>query len=502
MASSDPDELDDPFSVLVSVLQEPEQMRSQLPRIVSLFEDDDRRVRLSAAWACTAIANELEDEDTIAYLIRRLSDRLDEEHVSLELTTTLDYLSTRYSKQVEQVLSQLHEEERERGSIPLPQVGNFTRSSYYSTEPSRDGMGRTKIAGSDTDDDPRSAYTNSQREDTDQTRRVSEDDTEETEDGRERDEQSTDDSEEGGGPSTDDDQEEAFGAMGEQRTAITGIATASRFDKLHLLASRRRQRYADVYDALVGRGSEEEAVALRLFHDPPDASDRVEFVARMRTQLTRWEAVSDHPHVVTVLDWGIDPKPWLATRFAGEPLAESESIPAGRVFDDAIGLAAAVSHLHASGVVHGGIDPGNVAYPDDVMGSDTQQQPLLDNVGLMNAFRYHFEPALHLDPRYAAPEYFDSQYGGIDHRTDIYQLGAVLYYLFTGQPPYTGEFEQVREGVLTEEPTAPSTIREDVPATVDEIIKKSMARDKLTRYETVEHLEQDLVGIRRRGEDG
>ncbi len=483
MASSDPDKLAEPFSTLVSVLDDPDEGKKRLPRIVSFFESDDRRVRLCAAWACSAVANELEDEDTVEYLVRRLSDRLDEEYVSLELTTTLDYISTRYSGQVERVLEQMDEEERNRGSIPLPRVGNFTRSNYYNSDQSRDGVGRTQIAGAGGGEDPRRSYADSQREERERTE-------------HERDSDGSDDDQ------TDDEEETAFGAMGEERTEVASIATGSRFDKLHILAARQRERYADIYDALVGTGSEEEAVALRLFHDPEETDDQFDYVARMETQLSHWEAVSGHDHIVTALDWGVDPKPWLATLFAGESLAETGRVPAGRVLDDAIGLADVVSHLHNNGVVHAGIDPGNVVYPGDLIEGEGQQPPLLDNVGLMNVFRLHFEPALHLDPRYAAPEYFDSQYGGIDHTTDIYQLGAVLYQLFTGQPPYSGQFDQVRETVLNEHPSPPSTVAEDVPPAVDDIITKSMARQKLTRYETVEHLQQELVGIQRRDEDG
>jgi serine/threonine protein kinase len=490
MASSDPDELDEPFSVLVSVLEDPQRGRERLPRIVGFFESDDRRVRLSAAWACSAVANELEDEDTIEYLVRRLSDRLDEEYVSLELTTTLDYVSTRYSEQVERVLEAMDEEERERGEIPLPRVGNFTRSNYYSNDHSRDNVGRTRVAGQGGGTDPRTAYSDAEREE----RQQRDDESDSAEDG----EGSGGD----GGPSTDEDQEEAFGAMGQQRTEVASIATRSSFDKLHILAARQRERYADIYDALIGSGGEEEAVALRLFHDPEGNADQFDYVARMETQLTNWETVSDHPHVVTVYDWGVEPKPWLATLFAGESLAEHGRVPPGRVLEDAVNLADAVSHLHHNGVVHAGLDPGNVAYPDDLVEGEGQQPPLLDNVGLMNAFRFHFEPALHLDPRFAAPEYFDSQYGTIDHATDIYQLGAVLYQLFTGTPPYTGQFEQVRERVLNDRPPVPSDAVDDVPAEIDAIVTKAMARQKLTRYETVEHLQQELLGMRGGGQDG
>jgi serine/threonine protein kinase len=115
----------------------------------------------------------------------------------------------------------------------------------------------------------------------------------------------------------------------------------------------------------------------------------------------------------------------------------------------------------------------------------------------MHVYRHHFEPALHLDPRFSAPEYFDRDFGSIDHATDVYQLGTVIFYMFTGRPPYTGEFQRVRESVLAESPPpAPSDHAEDVPAGLDNVVAKAMATQKLTRYETVDHLQQDLVGIK------
>ncbi len=478
MASPDRDEHAERYALLVDILDDPASGKERLPRIVGMFESDDRQVRLKAAWACSLVANELEDEDTIEYLVRRLSDRLDEEYVSLELTTTLDYISNRYAEQVERVLEEMDEEARRRGEIPLPDVGNFTRSNYYNQEGGREDVGRTRVAGAGGSDDPRSAYSNAGEE---------EHELEESE--RERDDEDDD-------SDTDSTEEDSLGAMGQGRTEVASIATQSRFDKLHILAARDRERYADVYEALVGRSGEEEAVSLRLFHQPEDSADTFDYTRGMETQLQRWESISGHPHVNSVLDWSVEPQPWAATLFAGESLAEFGRVPPERTIEDSINLADAVASLHRNGVIHAGIDPGNIAYPSALVGEGGQEPPLLDNVGLMHVFRHHFEPALHLDPRFSAPEYFDRQFGNIDHATDIYQLGAVIYHMVTGRPPYTGEFQQVREAVLGDQPPAPSDHAEEVPAVLDDVIAKAMATQKLTRYETVEHLRQDLVSIK------
>lgn len=467
----------DPYGLLVACLDAPESGKSKLPRLVSLFESDERVTRLCAAWACCVVANEIDDEDAITYLVRRLSDRLGEEHVSLELTTTLDYLSARYPEQVETVIDRMSEEEREREGVPLPRVGNFTRSNYYSRDHSRDGVGRTRIAGEGTENSRTTADAEAQEE----------------RGGRDGDDEDD---------STDEDAPGRSGPMAQERTEVTAIADRSRFDKLHILATRERNRYADTYEALVGTDGEEAAVTLRLLHEPSAATDRRDFRITIEEKLAEWERVATHPQVVSVLDWGVEPRPWVATAFTGESLSTIDGLATETALDDAITLADAVTVLHRHGVVHGGIDPENVIYPNDIVESGATASPFLDNVGILEAFRFHFQPSLMLDPRFAAPEYFDEQYGRIGPATDVYQTGAVIYYMFTGQPPFSGQFAEVRKRVLGAKPPAPSAVAESVPDGLDSIVSKALAKQKITRYETAAHLEQELVSLRGGKDDG
>jgi hypothetical protein len=472
MASPDSDELDDPYGLVIGCLDDPGRGKSRLPRIVGLFDSDERPLRLCAAWACCLVANEADDE-TIEYLVRRLTDRLGEERVSSELTTTLDYISARYPEQVEELIETLEAEARKRGEMPLPRVGNFTRANYGTREHRREDVGRPRVAGAEEDSD--SPVADAERE-------VG---------------QPGDDSYRGGDTSTDDNGTtgERSGSMARERTEVTAIAARSRFDKLHVMATRQRDRYADTYEALVGTGGEEAAVALRLLHQPSQPAERRSFRLGIEDTLADWARVSNHGHVVSVLDWGVEPRPWLATELAGRALPDISQLSNERALTDAIALSSAVSALHNDGVVHGGIDPGNVIYPKDVVGSNATRPPFLDNVGLLEVLRFCFQPALLLDPRCSAPEYFDDRYGRIGPATDIYHLGAVIYYMFTGNPPFGGQFAEVRDGVLGTAPPAPSTVEESVPDGLDSIVAKAMAKQKLRRYETVEHLEQDLASL-------
>ena len=79
-----------------------------------------------------------------------------------------------------------------------------------------------------------------------------------------------------------------------------------------------------------------------------------------------------------------------------------------------------------------------------------------------------------------------------------FDFAFVNYYLvrFTGEAPFSGEFTEVREQVLSVDPVPPSERVDGLTPAVDDIISKAMAKQKLTRYETVEHLIQELAGLR------
>jgi serine/threonine protein kinase len=92
---------------------------------------------------------------------------------------------------------------------------------------------------------------------------------------------------------------------------------------------------------------------------------------------------------------------------------------------------------------------------------------------------------------YAAPEQFDDSYGPTDDITDVYQLGAVFYTLFTGRPPFEGQpFEVVRK-LQSEAPAPPSEIA-DVPPELDHILLTALAKNRNDRYDNVAYLRDAL----------
>jgi hypothetical protein len=497
MASPDQDDAaTSDLAALAEFLEDPEDARRRLPSVVGMLDSDDEQVRLAAAWTCCLAA--VTQEDTVDYIVRRLTDRLTDDDVSLELTQTLDYLAARYPETVSEVLTALEAENDNRDGLPFPRPGNMTRSYYYGTELKRDGVGRTRYPGEEGDDPRRTDGS-----DDDRKRAPGDDAAGAVDDGEGEGEEGDEDEQGGATGSARDDQRGRTGEAKDdgnprevaQRTMdVSPVAVRSRFEKLHIVSSRERQRFARNYEALVGSGGEELAVMFRMLRRPGSVPD-LDFEADIERELRRWDANDDHGHVVRVLDWGLDPQPWLVTMFTGTTLADQDRPTVDRALTDARNLAAATSHLHQHDVVHGGIDPESVAYPDHIIAGGDRLPPLLDNVGMMHVYRFHFEPSTLLDPRYAAPEYFDRAFGRIDHLTDIYQLGAVIYTLFTGRPPFAGTTNEVREQVTTGDPPQPSAVDDDVPAAVDAVVAKAMATQKLRRYESVEHMRQELAAI-------
>lgn len=273
--------------------------------------------------------------------------------------------------------------------------------------------------------------------------------------------------------------------------SVLSIASRSRFEHIHITGSQYRGQYATVYEALAGVGSHQDDIALRIL-DTPEAS-APEFADGITETVGQFAPVTAHERLVTVLDYGARPRPWLATTTIHERLTDRRPMDFVSPLRTARELVEGVSHLHQHELTHGGLDPRSVVFVGGGFEDVGQGTPLIDNAGLMHQFRYAFEPAEYLDPAYAAPEYYTEQFGIVDHQTDIYQLGAVLYYLVTGQPPYHGSFEEVRRQVLHEQPPIPSEA--GASPVFDELIRKAMANEKIKRYETVEYLQNDLAMI-------
>jgi serine/threonine protein kinase len=152
----------------------------------------------------------------------------------------------------------------------------------------------------------------------------------------------------------------------------------------------------------------------------------------------------------------------------------------------------AVMHAHRRGVVHRDLKPENVLFRSV---EDGWAVPKVADWGLAKLLLDHTQSVEGFSPRYAAPEQLDEDHGETGHRTDVYQLGAVLYELFTGEPAFEGPTTRVVTKVLSEPATPPSEVAPELPPAIDDVLLTALAKDRDDRQEDVIYLRDALRAI-------
>lgn len=151
--------------------------------------------------------------------------------------------------------------------------------------------------------------------------------------------------------------------------------------------------------------------------------------------------------------------------------------------------AEALSHAHERSVIHRDVKPSNLML-------DGEERIWLTDFGLakrLDDMTLSLTGALLGTPRYMSPEQATTDQSEIDHRTDIYSLGATLYELVTNKPVFDGDTHHtVIQKILEEEPIRPSVHRRDVPRDLETILMKCLAKEPHRRYQTAEALAEDL----------
>jgi serine/threonine protein kinase len=141
-------------------------------------------------------------------------------------------------------------------------------------------------------------------------------------------------------------------------------------------------------------------------------------------------------------------------------------------------LAEGVAAVHACGLIHRDIKPANVILHDD-------GAPRLVDFGLaahLGSSRLH---ELSGSPRYMAPEQARGEWDRVDHRTDVFGLGALLYKLLTDRPPHTGSTcSEILAHAKKADITPPRQLNSTIPASLEAVCLKALAAAPENRYTT------------------
>lgn len=221
----------------------------------------------------------------------------------------------------------------------------------------------------------------------------------------------------------------------------------------------------------------------------PQSEDHEAFFTQARAA-----AKISHPNVVSLTDFGTDADGSAYAIYEsapGETLADAlrreGRLPPEMAIDITRQTGAALSAAHAGGLVHGDLSPANI-----IVSSVEPGRVAVKLFGFGSANALHDNSTDRERFAYLAPEQCSGAENA-DNRGDVYSLGAILYESLAGAKPFTGDTaSHVMMRQIDEPPPPLSSFRTDLPAWIEPVILKAMAKNPDARYQTVDHFVNDL----------
>ena len=200
----------------------------------------------------------------------------------------------------------------------------------------------------------------------------------------------------------------------------------------------------------------------------------------------------NHPNVVTIHDVGkTGDTAYIAMEFLDgrslrEILDSGVVLPPERIADIVAQVAEGLAYAHRHEVVHRDVKPANI------MVLDNNRVKITDfGIALMPTGTRTLAGNVFGSPRYTSPEQVMGR--KVDGRSDIFSLGAVLYEMLTGLPPFSGaDLNSILTQVLHEPTPAPSSHNRSLPRAFDHIVAKALAKDPGDRYQDAQEMAKDL----------
>lgn len=196
-------------------------------------------------------------------------------------------------------------------------------------------------------------------------------------------------------------------------------------------------------------------------------------------------AALQHPNIVPIYDVGeTGGLPFIAMKYIEGETLVGLTLAAGRACDTMIQVARAVGYAHQRDIVHRDLKPANIMV-------DSSGRVYVMDFGLAKDLfgsSHLTAPGTVMGtPSYMAPEQAAGRTNQVNQRSDVYSLGAILYELLTGRPPFKGArpVETIHQ-VLNDPLTPPSRYRPEIPPDLERIILRALEKQKARRHETAD----------------
>jgi serine/threonine-protein kinase len=277
---------------------------------------------------------------------------------------------------------------------------------------------------------------------------------------------------------------------------------SSQIPGYQLISKLGKGAMATVYKAR--QNSLDRIVAVKVL--PKKLSENPEFVDRFYKE-GKAAARLAHNNIVQAIDVGSTPDgfhffvmeyvegPTLYDIMQPAPVGEGRTFSEAEALDVTIQMADALAHAHQRNLIHRDVKPKNILLTKDGIAK-------LTDLGLARAMDDKEAAESEAGKAYGTPYYISpEQIRGdvdIDFRADIYSLGATMYHLVTGKPPFDGETPSAVMHKHLKQPLTPADhVNTALSAGVGEIIDVAMAKNRDDRYQSTEDMLEDLRAVRR-----
>src|SRR6185312_8926470 len=266
---------------------------------------------------------------------------------------------------------------------------------------------------------------------------------------------------------------------------MDGQVFADRYELEELVGSGGMSSVYRARDRLLER-----KVAIKILHEHYSRDD--DYVERFRRE-ARAAAKLSHPNIVTVIDRGeAEGRQFIVFEYVdGQNLkqlvATRGRLPVRDALELGIQIGRALAFAHAQGLVHRDVKPQNVLLGNgDVKVTDFGIARSLDVQAGLTQTGTVLGTSEYISPEQATARPFDA-------RTDVYSLGAVVYELLAGQPPYSGDsFVAVAMQHVNDPAPSITQARPDVPLRVDAALRRAMAKDPDDRFQSMDDFVAEL----------